>query len=60
MLTKNAVVQSINGLPEEFTFDEVLDRLMLLEKVNRGIAQSDSDQTLSTAEAKERLSKWLR
>ena len=59
MLTKNAVVQSINGLPEEFTIDEVLDRLMLLEKVNLGIAQSDSGQTLSTIEAKECLSSWL-
>ena len=59
MLTKNAVVQSINGLPEEFTIDEVLDRLMLLEKVNLGIAQSDSGQALSTIEAKECLSSWL-
>jgi hypothetical protein len=60
MLTKEEVLKTVNELPGEFSFDEILDRLMLLNKIDVGIEQSNNDETLSTDEAKERLSKWLK
>ncbi len=60
MLIKNEVLKTIGELPEEFSFDEVLDRLLLLDKIETGLAQSQSGQTLTTDEAKEHLSKWLK
>jgi len=60
MLTREEVLKSINELPEEFSFDEVLDKLLLLDKIEIGLAQSQSGEVLSTIEAKAQLSKWLK
>jgi len=60
MLTREEVLKSINELPEEFSFDEVLDKLLLLDKIEIGLAQSQSGEVSSTIEAKAQLSKWLK
>jgi len=60
MLTREEVLKSINELPEEFSFDEVLDRLLLLDKIDIGLEQSQSGDTMSTEEAQKQLSKWLK
>ena len=60
MLTREEVLKSINELPKEFTFEEILDRLLLLDKIEIGIEQSDAGNTISTEKAKESLSKWLK
>ena len=60
MLTREDVLKSIHELPEEFSFEDVLDRLLLLDKIEIGLEQSVSGNTLSTNEAKESLSKWLK
>jgi len=60
MLTRDEVLKSVNELPQEFSFEEVLDRLLLLDKIETGLAQSEAGETLSTEEAKEKLSKWLK
>lgn len=60
MLTKEEVLKTVNDLPGEFSFDEILDRLMLLNKIDVGIEQSNNGEILSTDEAKESLAKWLK
>jgi len=60
MLTRDEVLKSVNELPQEFTFEEVLDRLLLLDKIETGLQQSNSGDTFTTDEAKEKLSKWLK
>ncbi|MFC0518589.1 hypothetical protein ACFFGT_30525 [Mucilaginibacter angelicae] len=60
MLTKEEVLKTVNDLPGEFSFEEILDRLMLLNKIDIGIEQSNKSETLSTEEAKENLAKWLK
>jgi predicted transcriptional regulator len=60
MLTREEVIKSINELPKEFSFDEILDRLLLLDKIEIGLEQSQSGNTMSTEEAKKQLSKWLK
>jgi hypothetical protein len=57
MLTKEEVLKSVNELPGEFSFEEILDKLLLLEKIEIGIEQSQAGNTFSTDEAKEALSK---
>jgi hypothetical protein len=59
MLTKLKLLKTINDLPDNFTFDELLDRLMLLQKVEIGLEQSQNGQIKSNDQAKETLKKWL-
>jgi len=60
MLTKEKLLQTINGLPDKFSLDDVLDRIILLQKIEIGLEQSQAGQTHSTDEAKGKLKKWLK
>ncbi len=59
MLTKTMLLKSIKDLPDKFSFDDLLNRIVLLQKIEIGLGQSKSSQTKSTTKAKEKLKKWL-
>jgi hypothetical protein len=59
MLTKAKLIQTINDLPDKFTLDDLLDRIVLLQKIEIGLEQSASGRIKSTKQAKEKLKKWL-
>jgi len=60
MLTKNKVIQSVNNLPESFTIDELIDRLIFLEKVEQGLKQSEEGKVVSNDDVKKIIEKWSR
>ena len=59
MITKKILMQTIKDLPDKFSLDDLLDRILLLQKIDIGIEQSEAGKTHTTEEAKERLKKWL-
>ncbi len=59
MLTKVKLLQSIKDLPDKFTLDVLLDRIVLLQKIEIGLEQSQEGQTKSTEQSREKLKKWL-
>jgi len=59
MLTKEKVLRIITEMPDTFSVDDLLDRLVLLQKVENGIAQSDAGEKVSVEEARGALNKWL-
>lgn len=59
MLTKEKLIESIEKLPEGFTTEDVIDRVILLSKIETGLEQIALGKTHSTEEAKEKLKKWL-
>jgi hypothetical protein len=60
MLTKGNVIKTISKFPDSFTLDEVIDKLIFMDKVERGLEQSQSNKVLSKEKATKRLSKWLK
>ena len=60
MLTKQTVIKSIEKLPSNFTIDELLDKLIFIEKVNEGLKQSKEGTSLSKKDSEKKLSKWLK
>ena len=60
MTAKEIIIQAVEALPDETTFEEAMERLLFLAKVERGIQQADAGETISHTEVKERLSKWLK
>ncbi len=59
-MTKQALIQALNEMPENISVDELMEKAVLLEKVEKGITQSDLNNTVSHEDARQRLSKWLR
>ena len=56
MITKSQLIRTIKDMPEKFSIDDFLDKILLLQKIEAGLNQSENGETLSTEEAKERLS----
>ncbi len=59
MITKKTLIQSLENLPDKFSLDDLLDRIILLQKIDVGMEQSQAGQTYTTEQAKSRLKKWL-
>lgn len=60
MLNKEPLIQTIKDLPESFSLDDLLDSLLLIQKIETRLEQSATGETLTTEEAKQRLNKWLK
>ena len=58
MLTKSQVIKSIKKMPDHFSIDDLMDKLILLQKIGVGLEQSEKGEVYSTKEAKEMLKKW--
>jgi len=60
MLTKKKVLKSLKDLPEKFSIDVIIDRIILLQKIEIGLEQSIAGKVHSTENAKKKLKKWLK
>jgi predicted transcriptional regulator len=60
MTTKERVLQAVSSLPEDASIEDVMDHLLFLAKIERGIKQADAGQTIPHSEVKERMAKWLK
>lgn len=60
MITKTQIINSLEKLPENLTIDQVVDQLIFIEKVQRGLDDSVNGRTNTKEEAKQKLSKWLK
>jgi len=59
MLSKEKILQTVKDLPDGFSIEDLFEKIILLQKVELGLEQSKAGQTISTDEARKRLSKWL-
>jgi predicted transcriptional regulator len=50
MTTKERVLQAVNNLPEDASIEDVMDRLLFLAKIERGLQQADAGQTIAHSE----------
>ena len=56
---KQKILKAVDGLPEEVGFEQVIERIHLLYKIEKGLKQADAGQTFSNEKAEQRMSKWL-
>ena len=58
-MRKSTVIEFISKLPEEISVDEIIERLIVIEKIERGQQQVKEGKVNTEEEAKAKLSKWL-
>ena len=51
-MTKEKVVEAVQDLPQEFDLEELIDRLVFIEKVEKGLQQLDRGETKTHEEVK--------
>jgi hypothetical protein len=57
-MTKDKALETVNNLPQEFELDELIERLIFIEKVEKGIQQLDKGESKSHDEAKSIIKSW--
>jgi predicted transcriptional regulator len=60
MLTKKKIQQQLAKMPEEFSLDELMDRLILIDKIEEGLNDSVEGRTISNEEMKKEIDSWFK
>lgn len=58
MTTREAIVKAMQELPEETSYEEAIERLYVLLKVERGLAAGRAGDKVPLAEARKLAAKW--
>ncbi len=58
-MNKNQVIDTLNSLPEEFDAEQLIERIIFMEKVEQGMQEAREGKVISLDEAKQRFqAKW--
>ena len=59
-LTKEKVRKTIDRLPDNFTVDQVIEELLVLNKIEEGLQDVEQGRVFTTAQVKKELKTWLK
>jgi len=60
MLNKTILKKQLESFPENFSIDELVDRLILIEKINLGKRQSENNEVMSETELDHEIERWFK
>ena len=60
LLDKKKVLKSIRSMPDKFSVDEIVDRMLVLNAIEEGLTDVKAGRTVTLAEAKKHFAKWLK
>ncbi|MDO1451578.1 hypothetical protein Q0590_35225 [Rhodocytophaga aerolata] len=59
-MKKTQILETIQNMPDEFSVDELIEKLMILHKIEEGQRQVQQGKVYTEEEAKKKLEKWLK
>lgn len=59
MLTKQEVLKSFKEMPDEFSIDEAVDKLIVMNNIQKAEAEIKAGKGLTTEQSRKKLKKWL-
>lgn len=59
-MKKVELIESIQDLPEDFNIDDLIERLVVIQKIESRQLEIIEGKTLTEEEAKSKLEKWLK
>jgi predicted transcriptional regulator len=59
-MKKQSLVQVIKELPREFNLDDLMEKLVVLEKIEMGLNDVRNGRTVSHEKVKKEVKKWLK
>ncbi len=60
MITKNNVLDQIKLMPNEFTIDELIEKLIIVDKINLGLKDLEDGKILSEDEMDKEMQSWFK
>ena len=59
-MKKTSVINVINELPKEFNLEDLIEKLIVIEKIEEGLKDVREGRVVSHEKAKKEIRKWLR
>jgi predicted transcriptional regulator len=59
MFPKEKIKKAIDSMPDDVSLDEVIDKIILLAKIEQGLIDAREGKVFTTEEVKSKLNKWL-
>lgn len=57
---KQTAIEAIKNLPDEASFDDIMERLYFIQKIEAGLKDVEEGRVHSHEEVKKRLARWLK
>lgn len=57
-MTKDKVIDTVKEFPQEFELEDLIEKLVFVEKIELGLSQLENGKTVSHAKVKELVKKW--
>ncbi|HTF18065.1 MAG TPA: hypothetical protein VK658_08340 [Chryseolinea sp.] len=57
-MKKEKVIATVKELPQEFELEELIEKLVFVEKVEKGLQQAEQGKVTPHQEVKELVKKW--
>jgi hypothetical protein len=60
MIIKKQLTLTLEQFPEQFSLEELIDKLILLDKIERGNLQSEKNEVINEEELENEMQKWFK
>ena len=60
MTTKQKVINAVRSLPANASYEDAMERLLFMAKIEKGLQQADAGQTLPHDAVKQKMKRWLK
>lgn len=57
-MRRDKVIETVKEFPQEFDLEELIERLVFVEKIEKGLKQIDEGKTVSHENVKGMTKKW--
>lgn len=57
-MKREKAIETVNEFPQEFNLDELIERLIFVDKIEKGLDQVNQGLIKSAEEVKEIVKKW--
>jgi hypothetical protein len=58
MITKEMLYKQIESFPDQLNIEELIEKLLLIDKIESRIIESDNDNTLSEVSLDDEIKAW--
>lgn len=60
MLVKNKVIETVNTFSDNFSIDELIEKLIVLDRIDVGNNQSIKNEVISEEELDKNIEEWFK
>ncbi len=57
-MKRDKAMETVKEFPQEFDLEELIERLVLVEKIEKGLKQIEEGKTVPHEQVKEMIKKW--